>query len=448
MYRINLYIIICITSIQFSYAQYAYQNKNSIDVYDAHKLIAKTDGFVKDTPVVAVIDKGVLINHTHIQNSMWINYHEIPDNGIDDDGNGFIDDVYGWNVEQHSPDVSNGGVGNWHGTPVNGIISAIINNPESQSCVQLLNVVKGESVASIIQALQYVYTMRKLFNETNGEKGAYIVAVNCSWGKDSLWESDYPQWCAMYDSLGSVGVLSIHAVSNEYTNVEKVGDMPSLCSSDYLITVTDILPTGIIPAAYGRYSVDVAAPGNYSYTYVNTGGYGYFGGTSAAAAYVTATVALLYNLSIITGQNQAKHNPAETALLCKNAILCGVQKTPELTYKTVSGGVLNVFGAMKYICDYEGKAYMYHDIYELLRIVSVYPMPINGYGFVQIESGSDVKAILSLVDDAGVTIQQTNICIQKGIDIFSIDFSKIQTGTYTLRVHTSHISRSVMIIIE
>lgn len=100
------------------------QNYYQTGIMESWKIINNSDNKI----VIAIIDDGVLYTHPDLVENIWVNQNEIPDNSVDDDKNGFIDDVYGWNFNNNSNDVSIGGIGNWHGTPVNGIIGAVHNN--------------------------------------------------------------------------------------------------------------------------------------------------------------------------------------------------------------------------------------------------------------------------------------------------------------------------------
>ena len=95
-----------------------------IDVTDAWKLTTGGQTYENNEIVVAIIDRGVLSKHPDLERNIWVNRLEIPNNNIDDDGNGFIDDINGWNFRENTNDISNGGIGHHHGTPINGIIGA------------------------------------------------------------------------------------------------------------------------------------------------------------------------------------------------------------------------------------------------------------------------------------------------------------------------------------
>lgn len=433
---------------------YAQNNFEIIKYFEAVKIISSHENGVPDTPVIAVIDKGVNLYHEDLINNIWCNSQEILGNGLDDDQNGFIDDMHGWNFEENTNDAGIGGIGNWHGTPVNGIIGADSYNglgirgvcPK----VELMNIVKGESIESIINSLRYVYNMRKTYNQTDGQSGAYIVAVNCSWGKDSLWASDYSEWCALYDSLGSVGVLSIHSVPNDNIDVDLYGDMPTTCSSNYLITVTNSnqFDEKVYDAGYGKHSVDLAAPGDNSYTTLNPGNYGYFGGTSAAAPYVTATIGMMYLLPSDSLRQFIIQTPSETASIIKTALLNGVDNTPNFESITFSGGRLNAFNSLKMLCDYYGEQHLYKNLFEPLKIISVYPNPASMHTSLQIEcsTGSNISIIIADLNGKNVFVKNT--FVEEGIETVPVDFPGLNKGFYIIHVASKQTTKSSKLIIQ
>lgn len=450
MRRLKL-LIINLLMITILYAQ---KNLELIEYFEAAKIISSFPYNLPDTPVIAIVDKGVNLQHEDLIVNIWTNNQEIPGNGIDDDQNGFIDDIHGWNFANNSNDVSIGGIGNWHGSPVNGIIGAEYDNSIGVKgicpTIKLMNIVKGESIESILNSLQYVYSMRKTYNQTNGQKGAYIVVVNCSWGKDSLWVSDYPKWCSLYDSLGSVGVLCVHSVPNDNIDVDIYGDMPATCKSDYLITVTNSsqFDDKVYDAGYGLYSVDLAAPGDNTYTTLNTGSYGYFSGTSAAAPYVTGTIGLMHLLPSDIFQQKIRENAPKSALIIKSMLLNGVDNLTDFDNITVSGGRLNVFKSMKLLCDYYGLQHLYEDIFEPMEILSLYPNPAASNTTLQIECNTELNVTLSISDINGKTVYKENRNINEGISTVPVKLITLHKGFYIVQVSSNQTTKSIKLIIQ
>ncbi|MFN0212651.1 MAG: S8 family peptidase [Saprospiraceae bacterium] len=304
-----------------------------------------------DTIVVAVLEKGSLLTHPDLAPNRWWNWHEIPGNGFDDDGNGFKDDFGGWNPQTKADDLGTKGS---HGTAVCGIIGAKGNNNEGVTgvnwTVKLMNVSGMDYESEIIEGYQYVAATRRLYNQTNGAKGAFVVATNASFGYDNWLASEHPVWCAVYDSLGRLGVLSVAATANDNINVDEEGDMPTTCPSEFLISVTNITKTGtkVTLAAYGDISIDLGAPGADTYSTYSGGpqneipSYGSIGGCSAAAPHVTGAVALLYSLGCEPFTSDAVSNPIDCARRVRDVILNNTAPNTTLAGITTTGGHLDL----------------------------------------------------------------------------------------------------------
>ncbi len=304
-----------------------------------------------DTIVVAAIDEGFDITHSDFGDNLWINYNEIPNNGIDDDNNGFIDDYRGWNVHQNNDDVTNGG---WHGTPVAGIIGAKGNNGTGVTgvswnvkvmVIRLTNAVE----ADVLEAYDYTLQNRKLYNQTNGAAGAFVVATNASWGINQGQPSQAPLWCAMYDTLGAHGILNAGATANANFDIDAVGDLPTACPSDYMVAVTNMNHNDqkVTQAGYGTTTIDLGAFGEGTWTLSNGGGYGAFGGTSGATPHVAGMIGLLYSVPCISFATLSKTNPDSAAFLAKQYIMNGSDPNASLNGITVSGGRMNMNGAIQ-----------------------------------------------------------------------------------------------------
>ncbi|MGB4838096.1 MAG: S8 family peptidase [Saprospiraceae bacterium] len=305
-----------------------------------------------DTVVICVIDDGINAAHEDLQGNVWLNYNEIPGNGIDDDNNGYIDDFRGWNITSKNDNVYSGGS---HGTPVAGIIGARGNNKLGVSGVnwkvKIMPVNYGfSSEANALASYGYAYTQRKLYNTSKGTKGAFIVATNASWGIDDLNAADAPLWCSLFDSLGKIGILNCAATTNNNTDVDVKGDMPTSCNSEYLISVTNLSRSDakVSSAGFGRKSIDLGAYGNQVYTLTRTG-YGPFGGTSGASPHVTGVIGLIYSAPCNIFQNLVKTDPAAAALVAKDMILHGTLPNATLKDITTTGGKLNANRAVRNI---------------------------------------------------------------------------------------------------
>ncbi len=309
-----------------------------------------------DTIVVAIIDNGTTVNHPDLYANHWFNRQEIPNNGIDDDKNGFIDDYLGWNAASRNDNVEGGG----HGTEVEGVIGAVGNNGRGVSgmnwAVKMMTVLSDGDEASIVASYGYVFSQRRLYNRTKGKKGAFVVATNSSFGVSNKFQDDAPIWCAMYDSLGSVGVLNIGATANSNDNVDQIGDLPSTCQSNFLVvvTATDNKDKKLSDAAFGLINVDVAAPGDGIWTTTPNGDYRAARGTSLACPVVAGMVGLAYAAPCSDFINLAKTQPANTALFLRNKILTTVDVKTELQSKIATGGRVNAAATLRKIVEFCG----------------------------------------------------------------------------------------------
>lgn len=304
-----------------------------------------------DTIVVAIVDDGTDLEHPDLAANHWINHLEIPDNGQDDDGNGYVDDYFGWNINQDNDNVDNGG----HGVNVEGMIGAVGNNGVGLTGVNWdikMMTIRPSSTqeALVIEAYTYALTQRKLYNQTNGEKGAFVVAMNSSWGIDFGDPADAPIWCAYYDTMGVYGILNCGATANINIDIDIEGDLPTGCSSEYLISVTATDNEDKRNfSAFGKTTIDVAAPGEDVRTTSNNGNYTTTSGTSFASPTTAGLVGLLYSAPCSTIGQLAKAAPSEAAKLVRDAIFEGVDKIPALEDELVTGGRINAFKSLQYI---------------------------------------------------------------------------------------------------
>jgi hypothetical protein len=271
--------------------------------------------------------------------------------------------------------------------------------------VKLLLMSYTDDVADVIEAYEYIYHQRKLYNESGGERGAFVVATNASFGISRKFPSDFPFWCTLYDDLGKEGVLSIAATANAARNVDEMGDMPTLCPSDFLITVTNLDQNDRLHyiAGFSSHSVDLAAPGEGNYAARPGNTYGSFGGTSAAAPLVAGGIGLLYSLPCTEVFQMG--SPGATALLIKSSLLDGVKKYSALSGLTFAEGALDLEQSAKEIekiCLTPGESEM--------EGIKIFPNPSSTFPKV-IYTGKEMNSIKTV----GYLFDQTGREVWSGI---------------------------------
>ena len=295
-----------------------------IGLADAWRLY---DGGSRDV-VVALVDTGIDYTHEDLVGRIWTNTDEIPGNGIDDDGNGYVDDVYGWNFYSGTNDVYVG-TEDAHGTHGAGTIAANAGNGVGIAGIVQSDHVKVMAVkalggsdgsgttASIIQAIQYA--------EANGAQ-----ICNLSLGSS---QNDP----ALYRTIASSKMLFVVAAGNDGTDLETAPSYPAIYDLDNLIAVANIRYDGELDptSSYGAASVDLAAPGSYILSTTPGDTYSYMTGTSMAAPMVSAAAAMVYSAF-----------PKATLADVKDILLASVHKLDSLTGRTATGGMLDLGAAM------------------------------------------------------------------------------------------------------
>ncbi len=296
--------------------------------------------------VVAVVDGGAEITHDDLKENIWVNAGEVQGNGIDDDNNGYIDDIHGWDAFEDDGDVSPDD----HATHVSGIIGAKGNNGKMVSGinwnVKIMTVDGAGATSVVLKAYGYVLKNKQLWLESNGQKGANVVATNSSFGVDyaDCATGSYPAWNDMYNEMGKVGILSAAATANQNIDIDLKGDVPTGCDSPYIVSVTNTTSSDKrnSGAAFGKTTVDIGAPGTGIYSTVTNNSTRSMTGTSMATPHIAGSVALLHAAASKDFNDFYYANPGEAALTLKEVILNSVDPIADLTDKTVSGGRLNL----------------------------------------------------------------------------------------------------------
>lgn len=275
--------------------------------------------------VLGVIDTGVYYKHPDLIPNIWNNSGEIPDNGKDDDGNGYIDDVHGINATNHSGDPLDD---NGHGTHVSGIMGGAGGKGKGVFGVNQKVTIIGckfldsEGNGRMSDALVCMDYFAKL--KTREKDPINIVAINASWGGRGRSQ-------AMLDAikaLGDMGILFVAAAGNDGEDNDKIDSFPANYKLPNIISVaaTDNKDQLAYFSNFGRRSVHVGAPGmDIMSTYLD-GKYEIFSGTSMATPYVTGLIGLL----------KAK-DPSLDWKQLKNLVIAGGTQIDALSKNTVSG---------------------------------------------------------------------------------------------------------------
>ncbi len=275
---------------------------------------------------VAILDTGIDASHPDLAGNLWTNSGEVAGNGVDDDGNGFVDDVHGADMVNGDGDPADG-LG--HGTAVAGIIGGRGNNRAGVSGVawrvQLMPVKvlpdQGYgTTATLVAGLRYALS-----------NGARVINMSLNGADRSL---------ALEEAIAAAeaqGVLVVTSAGNDGADRDSVPSYPASIASPAVVSVASSNRSGRLGfgSAYGASSVDIAAPGDNILTTDPGGRFGTHSGTSFAAAYVSGAAALL-----------AAAQPAASGAQLRRALLASARRGGHFDQR-VARGQLNVAGAMK-----------------------------------------------------------------------------------------------------
>jgi subtilisin family serine protease len=407
-----------------------------------------------DTMVIAVIDGGFQMDHPDLD--FWKNKFEIPNDGIDNDSNTYIDDYQGWNTLAGNGNINNA----VHGTHVAGIAGAKGNNNLGISGVNWnvkIMAVRGTSNpindSLIIASYAYVLRQIKIYNETNGARGAFVVATNSSFGINNAASSAHQIWCEMYDSLGYAGIINATATANQNVNVDLVGDMPSTCSSEFMIAVTntDNLDQLYTSAAYGSHNVDIAAPGTAIYSNIPNNTYGINTGTSMASPHVAGAISLMLSAASQAFIEHYKAHPIESALFLKQTLLNNVDSLNSLSNKCTSAGRLNLFKAVKAIQNTPDSLLEIREVQadqHSFRIIAIAPNPAQDQVIISFEIKKETELMMSLLDRMGCEHNLLFNKFEPGKYQQKIAINQYANGLYLLRVKSkTEYSNSIKLVI-
>ena len=282
--------------------------------------------------VVAVIDTGVDYTHSDLAANMWTNPGEIAGNGIDDDGNGFIDDIHGFDFVSNDGDPMDG---NGHGTHVAGTIAAIgddgsgitgVNWTSSIMALKFLSDSGSGTTSNAVRAVNYATMMRVNY-------GVDIRVTNNSWGGGGYSNA----LASAIEASGDAGILFVAAAGNYGEDADSIPHYPASYDFANVISVaaTDHNDQLAGFSNYGATTVDLAAPGVAIYSTLPGNTYGTYSGTSMASPHVAGVAALAW--SAVPNASMAQ---------IRDAIMQGVDSLGSLSGKVITGGRLNASGTL------------------------------------------------------------------------------------------------------
>ncbi len=281
--------------------------------------------------IVAVIDSGARMTHEDLKDNLWVNAGEIPGNGVDDDRNGYVDDVHGINAIDGtgSPQDDQG-----HGTHLSGIVGAVGNNGKGSVGVawkvklmplKFIDSTGSGSTSDAIECIDYAI-----------EHGANVI--NASWG--NIGQSFFLERAVR--RARNAGVVFVTAAGNNSDDIEDVPNFPASYTFDNILSVCATTERdGLVSFSnYGAVSVDLGAPGSaiYSTFYRNDSDYEVMSGSSMSVGFVAGSMALL----------MAKY-PDLAYQEWISAMTQTVDPLPALEGRTVTGGRLNLNSALHYL---------------------------------------------------------------------------------------------------
>ncbi len=307
--------------------------------------------------VVAVVDGGIDINHEDLKNNLWVNKGEIAGTGRDDDGNGYVDDVHGFNSGSEDGNL----FPDRHGTHVAGTIGAQGDNGVGVTGVnwrvKIMTVgLARYSTVEVVRGYTYVLKQKQIWLNSQGTKGANVVVTNSSFGIDkaNCESGDFPLWNDIYNEMGKLGILSAAATINDNVNVDIEGDVPTGCSSPYLIKVTNTDNNNKKTrfAGYGINSINIGAPGTAIYSTLPNNNYGLMSGTSMATPHVAGLVALMHANASTKFNNDYLNDPAQAALSLRSILLQTADLMNDLKGKVSTGGKIDAKASVEAIYNY------------------------------------------------------------------------------------------------
>jgi len=381
-----------------------------------------------DGSIVALLDTGIDYRHSDLAANVWLNAAEAGGTaGVDDDGNGFVDDLRGWDFANGDNNPLDG---HGHGSHVAGTMAAVGNNGKGVAGVmwsgrvmalKILDDTGFGLLSDAVQALQYAVAMD-------------VRVSNNSWGYSEVLPEEEADHNALRDAIAAAqanGHLFVAAAGNEGTDNDTAPHYPSSFNLDNIISVaaTDNNDQLAWFSSFGPVSVDLAAPGDYVFsTYKLFAGsiddYAWLSGTSMATPHVAGTAALLLGLQ-----------PDWTYQQVRDQILNHVRPLNALAGTSVTGGMLNVHDALNGVPDDGGGG----------PGPGVPPLTPAGLSATDRGDGSVLVAWTDVADESGYQLERekrhktrgyiATTTLQAGADVVSL-VDAAGTGAFRYRIRS------------
>jgi thermitase len=341
-------IIKAFVNLDFNFSQFndpevaklwAFDGKHGMDVVGAYAALPNT---TPEEIIVAVVDTGVDHNHEDLKDVMWMNPGEIPGDGIDNDGNGYVDDVYGINPLIKDPNgntTTDTMASHWHGTHVAGTIAATQNN--GVGIAGVANNVKIMAIRTVPDTADELDSDIVESFVYAAQHGARII--NCSFGKKHNEGGMVVQ--DVIEEIGrKYGVLVIASAGNDswgpinWSNNDVTPKYPASFESDYLMVIASTTSNGSLSSFtnIGKKTVHLASPGSNIYSTLNGNKYGMASGTSMAAPNASGVAAMVLG-----------YNPNLSGKALKQVLMSSVVKVPDYKDKMAAEGRINLKTALQ-----------------------------------------------------------------------------------------------------
>lgn len=373
--------------------------------------------------VTGVMDSGVDYNHNDLSGNLWRNSLEIASNGIDEDGNGYIDDVYGVNTITGSGDPYDDYL---HGTHVNGVIGAVGNNGIGISGImqvakmvncKFLNNTGSGNLSDALECIQYFTNLK-----TRSTDAVNIVAINNSYSMNGFSQAFQDAIIVLRD----LDILFVVAAGNNSSSNDTTPRYPSSYPITNIISVaaTTVSDTMVPTSNYGKLSVHTSAPGQSIQSTKPNQSYGYLSGTSNATPHVTGLVGILKN-----------YYPNYTWAQIKNLIIAGGKPLSITPTKTISGRRIRAYdsnGTGSLTCSNQVVKARLNPLVSYVNVMINTPINLRALHINCESPNGDVYLYNDGVTAVSLADGGVNGDDVAGDGVYNIDWVPTIAGTYTL----------------